>query len=697
VKDILVEQFPISGLEYVFSPPGLPLVTKAPETPGTTSILIRGGAGTGKTTLAVALAHAISSVQGGVTLYLTTEFVVTELAYKAKTLALPGDAVQPWASAVEGKPDREYEPGTILAQHLLMTEAGRNHDQTKSVAGRKRATIEAVWELLARGGGSPVAKLPAGAVVRAVVIDAFGLPEVDAGDDSLRSQLLELVQSLEVAGITTILIEEAGSNAEAWLPFVVDLVFEIDLWPDPDTGDLLRRLKCPKSRYGTALPGPHDYGLDNEGCPAVWPDLVLSPDMEGSLSRGGANQPAAIFVAFTEDSYGLCRPGSVLVSNAGPPGTFGLIGAFSRAPGICPANVDCGPQTYVHTLRGSFSLSQSQGLYALAWELIRVYRDGVINSVVFQGVEFFLAYPRSSIRALRMISMLAAAGLSVCIHGSISELAALEPVAEIVEGKRYRGGVRVEPPQRFLYRADRWIMAFCELKSVERHTSDHAIWRQLLVDDLVAAPAEGLTMASDADSVERSRFALTHHLLGQPRHFNNRLSSAPTLVKASFFLLIGDGLQAAQLATAESKDPGFPTIWAQVSAIYAGNPTAIDGLANTASASHPREAIALMRALVQINDAERLAALIRKCSEWFDLPAWYVTRLKLEYALDTSKAGELNAVIADLEQLSTSLEIPPIHRAEILHNLSIAASRQADQDRASGFRQRAHEINPSLE
>src|SRR5262245_31536499 len=126
MRDKSVKTFPIPRLEYLFLPPGMPLVGKTREARETTSILVRGGAGTGKTTLAVALAHAIAREQNGVSLYLTTEFVPTELTYKAKLLGLPESLItarQPSATALH--------PGTVLAEHLLRTEAGANvHNNT---------------------------------------------------------------------------------------------------------------------------------------------------------------------------------------------------------------------------------------------------------------------------------------------------------------------------------------------------------------------------------------------------------------------------------------------------------------------------------------------------------------------------------------------------------------------------------------
>ncbi|MFS8067297.1 MAG: hypothetical protein ACMG6S_13075, partial [Byssovorax sp.] len=85
----------------------------------TTSILIRGGAGTGKTTLGAALGQAIARCENGVVLYLTTEFSQTELLYKAQLLGLPESMVFRW------KDRAAAPPGAIVTEHLALSPAGQ--------------------------------------------------------------------------------------------------------------------------------------------------------------------------------------------------------------------------------------------------------------------------------------------------------------------------------------------------------------------------------------------------------------------------------------------------------------------------------------------------------------------------------------------------------------------------------------------
>jgi KaiC/GvpD/RAD55 family RecA-like ATPase len=700
MNDVRVTDFPIAGLEYLFVPRGLPLVAKTSEAPATTSILIRGGAGTGKTTLAVALAHAIGREQGGVALYLTTEFVATELAYKADSLDLAEGSVDAWSSK------EEHQPGDILAEHLLGTPAGE-HMGERSVAARKRAAIDAISQILMSERGEPSAERPVGPPVRAVVIDAFGLPNDEHDDDGFRNDVLELIQSLEQVGITTILVEEAGTRAEAWLPFVVDVVFEIDLWPDPDTGDLARRLSCPKSRYGRCLPGPHDYGLDGTGVPAAWPDLAFSADAHRALWDED-RLPPTVLIPFADQSseanrrrYVLCDPGSVIVSDYAEHAP--VLTALTSSPGIRFAWVDCGPLTFValNDVSAGTVIGESQGVFALSWELIRAYQEGTINSVLFQDLEFFLARPRQAARTLRMLSMLSAAGLSVCLHGDKRDLDKARTTACYVQGGKIGGGLRAAVAGPMPRRADRWIAAL-EFDSED----DRAVRRAMLEDTtLPSALCDELSQAPiDArDAEAKLQRSVTWDLLGPRSTALNQLRgnprrSEPCFESLRFTYFTGDGIAAARESLRLPEHPAFPALWSELSAIYAHNPFALEDLAIAASAETPRQVVSYMRALARAGRFDELTSVIDSCRGWFDLPSWTFERLGAEYHLDVPDDPEsLSTALAQLVELSEQPDIPQIHLAEIVYNIGVAKTRQNDTAGARAAYRRANEINPLLE
>ena len=259
MTDPVLTDLPIRHMEYLFSPPGLPLPIKGEAEVGTTSILVRGGPGAGKTTLAVGLAHGIAKHGGGTVLYLTTEFSPVEVAFKAKLFGLKEDAVDVW-------PGEKPKAGDLLVHHLVESRPGH---PVASSAERRRTSMDTVWGLLHPDevdSGIPAVS------ARVVVIDALTLPDPTETEGAIRADLVAFVQGLENEGISVILVEELGERSFAWSAFVVDVVFDLTLAPDSETQELRRKLTLPKCRYAVTIPGPHDYGLEAVH-PAVWPDI----------------------------------------------------------------------------------------------------------------------------------------------------------------------------------------------------------------------------------------------------------------------------------------------------------------------------------------------------------------------------------------------------------------------------------------
>lgn len=668
-----VQSFPIAQLEYVFVPPGLPLVTKS-DSPATTSILVRGGAGTGKTTLAAALAHAISRDQGGVALYLTTEFVATELAYKAVTLGLEDDLVDAWDSP------RAHQPGTLLAEHLVRTDAGSKEDALQTVAKRKRAAISAVWELLSRGAETIAADRGEGPPVRVVVIDGFGLPEVEQENQELRHQLVSSMQALERIGITPIIVEEAGVHAEAWLPFVVDIVFEIELWPDPDTRLLHRRLKCPKSRYVRGIPGPHDYGME-PGAPAVWPSLPI--DVCQRIHWQDELAPS-FFYPLASPAYLLCRAGSVIVSEFGakqPP----LLELVQQVPGMRLANVVWGPLNRVALPDGQiFCSDESDGLLAVGWALLQGFRAGRLNAVALNGLEHHLARPRTSERALHLIALLGAAGMTVCVHGRAGQLVSVANIADLTLGTQVSGRVQRRAISWGPCRAERWLEAIDEpnVRQLFAGTADPAS---------VLNEAEALEKSEDHDAYLRAAI-LTHLASGVRRYINERRSKVAT--SAHFTAFAGDDLAAALKCLDDISSPELQYLWDGISATFTANRTFSDQLFAHIDDASPRELVRLLRICGKSDDIERMRTVAVTAGKRFDLPDWYVMRLLCESFLDRQLWFE---AARDMTLLTDNSAIPRIHLAEIFHNIGVAHHHLGDPTASRAAHERALELNPLLE
>ncbi|MBT9560381.1 MAG: hypothetical protein IV100_30430 [Myxococcales bacterium] len=262
VDDLQLDELGVRNLPRVFEPRGLTLPLRSPHGNPTTSVLVRGQAGVGKTTLALSVGRAIASGVSGSLYYLSTEISPPDLRFKLKQLGVPTSECRAFTSAGGGSE-------TILYEHLL----NANPDAAESIHGRGALAFEHIASLIDDERFSRV---------KVVVVDAFGLSGDAASTTeltSLRASLHQLIVGFEEKGISVVLVEEAPAPSSDWVSFVVDVMFELRWERDEDTGALLRKLLVPKSRFSRASPGPHDYGLVGNR-PAVWPDWSLLKAVE---------------------------------------------------------------------------------------------------------------------------------------------------------------------------------------------------------------------------------------------------------------------------------------------------------------------------------------------------------------------------------------------------------------------------------
>jgi KaiC/GvpD/RAD55 family RecA-like ATPase len=425
----------VRNLELLFTPLGMPLVVKGSSGTGTTSILVRGGAGSGKTTLAVALAHSIARMGGGFTLYLTTEFAPVEIAFKATLLGLEEALVVRWDERAA------VAVGGLAVHHLALL---ASPDDVLTSDQRKRSAIDAVWGLLE--GEAVGAAVP----VRAVVIDAFNLPDPGASEGALRADLVRFVQSLEEWGISTVLVEEAGPGASEWLSFVVDVVFELGFSAEryaaePGTGELRRKLTCRKSRYASALPGPHDYGLDPRQRPSVWPDLlaVVSTTRDMGLSVPLADRKA-IVVPFPNGTLKLLAGGALVVNELDQVGTL-FLGALAATPGIRTLRVKCSSLTRFSPPDGgpAIEVFDGAGPHALGDAVARTLVASRANVVVFDGLSALIAVHGATALA-HILQALRELGVLVCVHETTEGARRFIPFADLVVSG-FGGESRAEP------------------------------------------------------------------------------------------------------------------------------------------------------------------------------------------------------------------------------------------------------------
>lgn len=246
MQTLPLQDLSIKHLNHCFFPPGLPLLEKAPGARPSTTIVVRGGPGTGKSTIAVALAHDIARAGNGWALYIATEAFKVDVELKRRLLGLK-------ASAIEWGAHAEANTGDLVVDHLSAFLL-RNAAQPESAVERSEHALDMAWQY--------AEEVKVEDKLRVVAIDCFGL--LMPGDDArgLRERVLDVAQSLESRGISVILVEECTGNDSGVLSFAADLVIELSF--ERSGMNRSRRLSVMKSRLAQAAPTLHfiaDVGI----------------------------------------------------------------------------------------------------------------------------------------------------------------------------------------------------------------------------------------------------------------------------------------------------------------------------------------------------------------------------------------------------------------------------------------------------
>ena len=394
-----VTDFPIRFFEYLFDPVGLPLVQKTPDAPPTTTMLIRGPAGVGKTTYALGLAHAIAKHNQGAVLYILGESSPTELDRKLEILGLADQSVVP-----AGAP---FSTGDVVFAHALL--------EAETAPVSLLDVIKVAWSQLKRAddGSCPI---------RACVLDPVMIWPEEAADAALRGEVAAFLQAAEVAGVSSVLVEEVYAGGPDWLPFAADNVLEMAWTRFPEgVGPLDRTLAYTKCRYGLATPGPHGLGLFDLKC-AIWPSL------DGVLRRQNPLAAAdkgfgGLWAPHGTELVRLC-PGDLLLSQVGGPPVLRIL---AETPGFAAVRVDAGAWITASSGLGKAASEDlrnaaSEGLASLFWGLRHACKGNVI---VLQGVGYLLRHPRCGSEVADLLGAWQAAGYLVVVHEVWEEIAAL--------------------------------------------------------------------------------------------------------------------------------------------------------------------------------------------------------------------------------------------------------------------------------
>jgi KaiC/GvpD/RAD55 family RecA-like ATPase len=682
MSDRSVTDLPVRGLELLFAPPGLPLVDKGANQP-TTSVLLYGDAGAGKTTLAIALAHAIARSGGGTALYLTTELAPTELSHKRELLGLAEVPVVGWEDAAIAP------PGALVAGHLALIDPSGTHSV------RERA-LQAIWNFVAEAPEKT-------AGVRCVVIDAFPLFEVG---ESTRDAIVSLLQALESRGISVVLIQEADGNSD-YLPFVADIVFELRFVEDRDTGELVRKLGCRKSRYVRSLVGPHDTGLDL-GAVAVWPDpLAVAMHYRPALRR--LKKPARTFLPLeVENQFVVFQRGGIVLSTVDAPD--GTLQSILSTPGVAALSVVIGPITRVTDAKRTILVPEWEGAYSVGWAINTLAEQTAANVVIVGGLggrrhtRFHASFERV-LEALRLRGML------ICVHDTHENLRQLEALADC-SAKQFRNGHGFPKLYR---RSPAALLALASRPASPSFHPANDIVDQA-VEKVLKLSEEGEPFAEMEDvldaashptgtlgGAELARLALAYHALGLESKAialvavaSKDLAAWPFAAIASFIL--GDVWTAArgviQAPNLEAHAGLREIVWAGLASIYARNDEALGEL--IPAVEHvpwlfdmAAYALAIRSRWNEVDAVVETVGGQRQASAY--VRAWYTATTRL------ASNESVNEARTRLMELSTHEDQPPLHRAFVFHNLGVAWMRTGDMERAREAWRRALEIHPRLE
>ena len=690
MKTARLTELPVKHLDYVFSPPGLPLPAKGEGDLGTTSILVRGGAGTGKTTFALALAHAVAKTNGGLVLYLTTEFSPIEITFKATLIGLSEEAVDVWP----GRDD--MTPGGVAVENLSEVRQGK---PVLSSAERRRSSIDAVWGLLhpqKEGAAKPA--LP----VRSVVIDALTLPEPGENDGAQRADLVAFVQALENEGVSVVLVEELAPGAAAWSSFVVDVVFELAFQPDPETQDLRRKLTLSKCRYALSIPGPHDYGLES-GVPAVWPDLfrvvtIAHGSTKTPLFR--ATPPRLVLPIALEDKWTALGASVVLSPYDTAPGAPHVL---HHTPGAVRLAIRCGARTSIGHLPRLTYVNEDDGVHAIGWAVLSSAAVTGANWCHFDNLQRLLSRPDSTARVSRLLEALRLMGFMVCVHSPRDSMRSLDATADHIWDGTKHAANSLRPRRHKMFASQCFAMP-CLKDTAASAELDDAIPAGAGEYDLL----EDLIPEADASpGINDLRSAIEEVSKGSSVNKQTLLSlvtaEGPLGHHAAWFALhSGADWHAAHgaLAAVESEkpEPTMLLLWKAICAAIAYNRTAIEEL--KARVATPDEALILdplLRSLAGTGQLDEADRIITEIGARHKLAPWMLDRLSADTRLDAASPVVLHDAARRLAKLAADESLPLVHRAEIWHNLGTALDRLRKRAGAILCFERASALNPLLD
>jgi hypothetical protein len=251
------------GLEVLLGG-GFRLVVRLPERPekASASILVRGGAGAGKTLFGLHAAIELARALGGDVAVAGVEILPSE--YLAQVLSARSDIDPSRIVMLPGSAPSMDAPRVYCG--LL---ADLDPEAPDLVAG-----LEALGRDVVASGGKPVV------FVVDSLTDGYGL-----GASIPRASADAVMKFAAQGGHGLVLCEEtAGGGASPWV-FAADTVVELGVEPRPRG----RWIEVRKHRFGASVSGRHEIELGAGAPPAVFPEphAWVAHDLREVLSRYG--------------------------------------------------------------------------------------------------------------------------------------------------------------------------------------------------------------------------------------------------------------------------------------------------------------------------------------------------------------------------------------------------------------------------
>lgn len=701
LTDLYVRQ-----LEFLFSPPGMPLVHKGgPAGVPTTTILVRGEAGAGKTTLGLALAHAIAQACRGALLVLSTETSPVEYEFKVQLLGLDKRRVLPWDARQKSR------RGSLLVQHVALARGPGDESEEEE---EPPVVVDIVWSML-QTYASEQHKTPIGAVL----ID--GILLTDEGSLPPRSETAAFLQALEARGVSVVLVEESSPQQSSWLPFVVDLVFELRFELDPELHKLVRHLVCHKSRYTPAAAGPHEYDQDDDDVLSVWPDpLDLHPEDLEVLRPPDAPEPTLFWPLGEQDKCWVWRGGGLILSSIEE--KWDLVLAMPSMATMRPAYARIDDLAeHADTERTWIGPIRHGGAYAFAWALARAAHQGPVNAVILHQLGALFGRSRSSESVIRTLRALVRAGFLVGVRDHKELIARLRPFSHFAEASFRASGVRMMSTRK-LRGFERWEVAPKPLTHIR---SDEAIelerffanWPE--IEQALKTPHTDITAnqlnllqgcASEAFNYFAKRaeglasvyllYLACAELLGrlkaypfaQPRRIAKSQEDPRISENLGWIWYIeGNDWHAARAASSTGPTGMLAVLWLGLCARYAN----VAELRSALHASSDVMSLTLVaRALFANGHSSEAYDVIERCDA--DLSPWTRKRWRAELAAEFGPPDDMLAVVEQLTGLAEDESAPRLQRAEVFLNLATLADQRQDKAASVTARQRALELNPLL-